>query len=52
MFEYIKFGGVVVFEVCGVMGFVSGMLGFGEILMDEEIWDIFVYICLIWLEYV
>lgn len=43
------FGGVGMFVVWGIIDFKSGMSGFVEILIESEIWDMLVYICLIWL---
>lgn len=50
LFDYTKLGGQAALEQRGVTGFESGMPGFGDILTDDEIWDILAYIRSTWPE--
>lgn len=48
LFEYTRLGGEEALAARGVMGFASGMPGFGDALADEDIWDILAYIRSTW----
>ena len=48
LFDYTKFGGKRLMEVRGVTGFKSGMSGFGDVMSDDEIWDVLAYIRSTW----
>ncbi len=50
LFEYTQLGGEAALAARGVNGFASGMPGFGDILTDDDIWDILAYIRSIWPE--
>ncbi len=50
LFEYTRLGGEKALAARGVTGFASGMLGFGDALTDNEIWDILAYIRSTWPE--
>ena len=50
LFDYTKLGGKGLMEARGVGGFRSGMEGFGDVLTDDEIWDILAYIRSTWPE--
>ncbi|WP_170336121.1 c-type cytochrome [Ruegeria arenilitoris] len=50
LFEYTRLGGEAALAVRGVDGFASGMPGFGDILTDDDIWDILAYIRSTWPE--
>lgn len=48
LFDYTKLGGEKALSMRGVTGFASGMPGFGELLGDEEIWEVLAYIRSTW----
>ena len=48
LFEYTRLGGKEALAARGVIGFASGMPGFGNVLTDDEIWDILAYIQSTW----
>jgi len=48
LFDYVSLGGAGALERRGVMGFNSGMMGFGDVLSEAEIWDILAYIRSTW----
>ncbi|MCO4825030.1 MAG: cytochrome c [Amylibacter sp.] len=48
LFEYTKLGGQGALGARGVSGFNSGMDGFGDVLTDDEIWDVLAYIRSTW----
>lgn len=48
LFNYTKLGGQAALEAGGVTGFSSGMPKFGELLSDQEIWDILAFIKSTW----
>ena len=48
LFEYTQLGGAEVVKRLGVKGFTSGMPGFGDVLSDDEIWEILAYIRSTW----
>ncbi|MGR3815163.1 MAG: c-type cytochrome [Cognatishimia activa] len=50
LFEYTQRGGEAALASRGVAGFTSGMPGFGEIISDDDIWDILAYIRSTWPE--
>ena len=50
LFDYTKLGGEALMAARGVSGFRSGMEGFGEVLSDDEIWDILAFIRSTWPE--
>lgn len=50
LFDYTRLGGEDALAARGVTGFASGMPGFGEVLTDDEIWDILAYIRSTWPE--
>lgn len=50
LFDYTRLGGLAALEARGVTGVRSGMPAFGEVLSDEEIWDILAYIRSTWPE--
>ncbi len=50
LFDYTRLGGAKLLEERGVTGFNSGMPGFGELLSDEEIWNVLAYIQSRWPE--
>lgn len=50
LFSYTKLGGKAALEASGVTGFQSGMPAFGDILDDQEIWDILAFIKSTWPE--
>ena len=50
LFEYTHRGGEAALALRGVVGFTSGMPGFGEIITDDDIWDILAYIRSTWSE--
>lgn len=49
-FDYVRLGGEELIRRMGVKGFISGMPGFGDVLSDEEIWDVLAYIRSEWPE--
>jgi mono/diheme cytochrome c family protein len=50
LFEYTRLGGEEALSARGVTSFASGMPGFGDVLTDDEIWDILAYIRSTWPE--
>lgn len=48
LFDYTRQGGQAAMAARGVTGFTSGMPGFGEILTDDEIWNILAFIKSTW----
>ncbi len=50
LFDYTKLGGQGALAASGVADFKSGMPAFGEILEDQEIWNILAYIKSTWPE--
>ena len=48
LFSYTKLGGEKALAERGVLGFNSGMPGFGDALSDDEIWDILAFIHSTW----
>lgn len=50
LFAYTKYGGEATFAARGLKGIKSGMPGFGQVLSDQEIWDILAFIKSTWSE--
>ncbi|MBY6116554.1 cytochrome c [Mameliella alba] len=50
LFDYTKLGGAELVKRMGLSSFNSGMPGFGDVLSDEEIWQILAYIRSTWPE--
>lgn len=50
LFTYTKFGGKALFVARGLKDVKSGMPGFGQVLSDQEIWDILAFIKSTWSE--
>jgi len=50
IFAYTKQGGAEAMKAAGIEDFDSGMPAFGDILSDQEIWDIMAYIKSTWPE--
>lgn len=50
LFEYTRLGGQEALAARGVTGVTSGMPGFGDLLSDDDIWDILAYIRSTWSE--
>ena len=48
LFDYTKLGGQVTLETAGIMNYTSGMPAYGDLLNDEEIWEILSYIRSTW----
>lgn len=48
LFDYTKLGGQGALAQRGVTNFKSGMPGFGDVMSDEEIWDVLAYIRSTW----
>ncbi len=48
LFNYTKYGGLATFAAMGVTDIKSGMEGFGQVLEDDEIWNILGYIRSTW----
>ena len=48
LFEYTKLGGQVTLEAVGVKNFTSGMPAFGDVLTDEQIWEVLSFIRSTW----
>ena len=44
LFDYTQRGGAAIIAELGLKGVRSGMPGFGEVLTDEEIWQVLAYI--------
>ena len=52
LFEYTKLGGQVTLEEVGVKNFTSGMPAFGDVLTDEQIWEVLSYIRSTWPQHI
>ena len=52
LFEYTKLGGQVTLEAVGVKNFTSGMPAFGDVLTDEQIWEVLSYIRSTWPQHI
>ncbi len=50
LFTYTKYGGKATFAARGIKNVKSGMPGFGQVLSDQEIWDILAFIKSTWSE--
>lgn len=50
LFEYTKTGGKITLGKRGITDFKSGMPAFGEILSDQDIWDVLAFIKSTWSE--
>ena len=50
LFDYTKLGGAGLMEARGIAGFESGMPGLGDVMSDDEIWDVLAYIRSTWPE--
>ena len=50
LFTYTKYGGKATFAARGLENIKSGMPGFGQVLSDQEIWDILAFIKSTWSE--
>ncbi len=50
LFDYTELGGKALMEARGITRFKSGMPGLGDVLTDDEIWDILAYIRSTWPE--
>ncbi len=50
LFTYTKYGGKATFAARGLKNIKSGMPGFGQVLSDQEIWDILAFIKSTWSE--
>ena len=50
LFSYTRLGGQAALAARGVTGFTSGMPAFGDVLSDDEIWDVLAYIRSTWPE--
>ena len=48
LFDYTKLGGQALMEAMGITGFKSGMQGLGDVMSDDEIWDVLAYIRSSW----
>ena len=48
LFDYTKLGGKALMEARGITRFKSGMPGLGDVLADDEIWDILAWIRSTW----
>lgn len=48
LFDYTRLGGAGALAERGISGFASAMPAFGDILSDDEIWDILAYIQSTW----
>ncbi|MDE0113303.1 MAG: cytochrome c [Albidovulum sp.] len=48
LFDYTRLGGESLMEARGIAGFKSGMPGFGDVMSDEEIWDVLAFIRSTW----
>ena len=48
LFDYTKGGGELALASRGVTGFKSGMPAFGDVLSDDEIWEVLAYIRSTW----
>ena len=52
LFEYTKLGGQVTLEAVGVQNFTSGMPAFGDVLTDEQIWEVLSFIRSTWPQHI
>lgn len=52
LFEYTKLGGQVTLEEVGVKNFTSGMPAFGDVLTDEQIWEVLSFIRSTWPQHI
>ena len=52
LFEYTKLGGQVTLEAVGVKNFTSGMPAFGDVLTDEQIWEVLSFIRSTWPQHI
>ena len=50
LFDYTKLGGLGLMESRGIADFPSNMPGFGDVMTDDEIWNILAYIRSTWPE--
>ncbi|MCY4560562.1 MAG: cytochrome c, partial [Chloroflexi bacterium] len=50
LFDYTKLGGTALMEARGIAGVKSGMPGLGDVMSDDEIWDVLAYIRSTWPE--
>ena len=48
LFDYTRLGGQGVMDRLGIRNFTSGMPAFGEVLTEDEIWDVLAYIRSTW----
>ena len=48
LFDYTRLGGKALMAARGIAGFKSGMQGFGDVLTDDEIWDILAFMRSTW----
>ena len=48
LFEYTQIGGQGVIDGLGIRNFTSGMPAFGEVLEEEDIWNVLAYIRSTW----
>lgn len=48
LFDYTRLGGAKLLEERGITDFNSGMPGFGEVMSEEEIWNVLAFIQSTW----
>lgn len=48
LFDYTRIGGQGVIDSLGIRNFTSGMPAFGNVLTEDEIWDVLAYIRSTW----
>ena len=48
LFDYTKLGGTALMEARGIIGIESGMPGLGDVMTDDQIWDVLSYIRSTW----
>lgn len=48
LFNYTKLGGLAMFESMGITDIKSGMPGFGQVMTDDDIWDVLGFIRSSW----
>ena len=48
LFDYTKLGGKALMEARGIAWVESGMPGLGDVMSDDEIWDVLAYIRSTW----
>ena len=48
LFDYTKLGGAALMEARGIPGIESGMPGLGDVMTDDQIWDVLSYIRSTW----